>query len=243
MNNAAAPKQTNRRCNRTIVNYVDEIERNGSVVVPEVVSEDVAGNLVALMERLGAECGRRNFLADFEEVRAATRCESVRSLVESVLGPNAFAARGLFFDKTAAANWMVDWHQDRTIAVRERRDASGFTLWTVKAGVPHVQPPVTVLAQMVIVRLHLDDSDESNGALRVVPGSHQVGLIHEDEIDSWVQRHPPVTCLVPRRGAVLMRPLLLHASSKATRPAHRRVLHLEFAATPLPHGLNWAFSA
>jgi ectoine hydroxylase-related dioxygenase (phytanoyl-CoA dioxygenase family) len=222
---------------------LDELERVGFTVVPSVASESVVRGLVALMESLGAECGRRNVLADFEEVRATVRCESVRSLVEAVLGPNAFAAHGLFFDKTPAANWMVGWHQDRTIAVRERRETSGFTLWTVKAGVPHVQPPVRVLEQMVILRLHLDDADESNGALRVVPGSHQVGLIHEDQIDSWVQRHPPVTCLVPRRGAVLMRPLLLHASSKATRPAHRRVLHLEFAAASLPGGLNWAFSA
>jgi hypothetical protein len=36
-----------------------------------------------------------------------------------------------------------------------------------------------------------------------------------------------------------MRPLLLHASSPAADPRHRRVIHLEFAAEPLPGGLEW----
>jgi hypothetical protein len=44
---------------------------------------------------------------------------------------------------------------------------------------------------------------------------------------------------VPRGGVLLMRPLLLHASQKATRPARRRVIHLEYAACDLPSGLDW----
>jgi len=192
------------------------------------------------MESTDATYGRRNLLADFEEIRAVTRSDAVRSIVHSILDPNAFAVRGLFFDKTADANWMVDWHQDRTIAVRERRDTSNFTLWTVKAGVNHVQPPASFMEQMLTVRLHLDDADASNGALRVIPGSHCSGFIPEETVNDWVQRHDPTTCIVPRGGAVVIRPLLLHASSKATRLAHRRVLHIEFASQPLPNGLEWA---
>ena len=36
-----------------------------------------------------------------------------------------------------------------------------------------------------------------------------------------------------------MRPLLLHASSPSKVPGHRRVIHLDFASSPLPGGLYW----
>jgi ectoine hydroxylase-related dioxygenase (phytanoyl-CoA dioxygenase family) len=101
-----------------------------------------------------------------------------------------------------------------------------------------VQPPVEILTGMVTVRLHLDDCDETNGALEVIPGSHAVGVLAEADLARWRQR-PKVKCCVRRGGVVLMRPLVLHASASATRPGHRRVLHLEYASGPLPNGLRW----
>jgi hypothetical protein len=44
---------------------------------------------------------------------------------------------------------------------------------------------------------------------------------------------------LPRGGVLLMRPLLLHASSASQVPRHRRVLHIEWAAQELPGGLQW----
>jgi len=222
--------------------YVDHLERDGFAVVPGILDERTVDRLVALMARAGTEHGKRNVLAEFDEVREVAREPQIHRVVESVVGANAFAVRGLFFDKTPAANWMVGWHQHRTIAVRVQRDVPGFRLWTMKAGLPHVQPTVNVLEQMLTVRLHFDDTDDTNGALRVIPGSHLAGFIAEDEINDWVRPYVPAACLVPRGGALLMRPLLLHASSKVIRPAHRRILHLEYAAHALPSGLEWAFS-
>ena len=234
------------------MSLANTIIRDGYAVVPDVLAPETIEQLIEALEisaskdgslRKGAAVyGARNLLRDVPAVRALAVSVAVRSMIQTILGTEAFAVRGLFFDKTPAANWMVDWHQDRAIAVCEQRDVPGFTRWTVKAGVPHVQPPVTVLEQMLTVRLHLDDTDNSNGALRVIPGSHRVGIIHENEINTWTRRDPPATCLVARGGAMVMRPLLLHASSKATRPAHRRVLHLEFASQSLPGGLEWASS-
>lgn len=121
------------------------------------------------------------------------------------------------------------WHQDRTIVVRERKDVEYFGPWSVKAGVHHVQPPASVMAKMLAIRLHLDESDEDNGPLRVAPGSHRDGCLSADEVLNCRQR-PTVICKVPRGGAILMRPLLVHASSCSIRPEKRRVIHLEFAA-------------
>src|SRR5206468_7563965 len=130
--------------------------------------------------------------------------------------------------KTPHANWKVAWHQDLSIAVRERLDVAGFGPWSLKNGVVHVQPPREVLESMLTVRLHLDDCGQDNGPLRVVAGSHALGILPPREVQRLVQARPVTTCVVPRGGALLMRPLLLHASSAALRAGHRRVIHLEF---------------
>jgi ectoine hydroxylase-related dioxygenase (phytanoyl-CoA dioxygenase family) len=163
----------------------------------------------------------------------------VRALVEPVLGAGCFAVRGVLFDKTPAAPWKVAWHQDLTVAVRARVETEGFGPWSMKAGVVHVQPPARVLEGVLAVRLHLDDCGESNGPLKVLPGSHLAGRLSAEEITRWRERMRPVTCVVPRGGAVLLRPLLLHSSPAPRLPRRRRVVHFEFAAAPLPQGLDW----
>lgn len=160
-------------------------------------------------------------------------------LIRAIVGPDAFAVRAVLFDKRADANWKVAWHQDRSIAVRARHDVPGYGPWSVKAGIAHVHPPASVLEAMVTLRLHLDDCGAENGPLRVLPGTHQGGRLSPDQVAERVASVEPVVCLAPRGGILAMKPLLLHASSPAVAPAHRRVLHLEFAAAALPEPLVW----
>ena len=102
----------------------------------------------------------------------------------------------------------------------------------------HVQPPAEVLEHMVSVRFHLDDCGEENGALRDIPGSHLRGRIPEEDIPA-MRETPEVVCAVAVGGALLMRPLLLHASSPSRVPGHRRVVHLDYASVQLPNGMRW----
>lgn len=192
-----------------------------------------------MLDRGGRRAGARNLLGEVPEVRALAGSAGVYEVVKAVLGAGAFAVRGLLFDKTPGANWKVPWHQDLTIAVRGRREVAGFGPWSEKEGVAHVQPPAEVLARMVTVRVHLDECNEHNGPLRVIPGSHRSGRLSADEIALRRAEVAEVVCPVGRGGIVVFRPLLLHASSPAVRPAHRRVVHLEFAADELPGGLEW----
>jgi ectoine hydroxylase-related dioxygenase (phytanoyl-CoA dioxygenase family) len=134
----------------------------------------------------------------------------------------------------------VAWHQDVTIAVTEHREEAGWGPWSKKAGTWHVRPPAEVLEGMVAIRLHLDDCRAGNGPLRVIPGSHRAGRLSDIEVATRSQSGTSRDCLVPAGGVLLMRPLLLHASAAATAPGHRRVLHIEYAASPLPDGLVWA---
>ena len=164
---------------------------------------------------------------------------AVRYEVEAVLGRDARVVRGILFDKTEGSNWKVPWHQDVTIAVKARVDTAGFGTWSIKEGVQHVQPPASVLEQMLSVRLHLDDCPEENGALRVIPGSHRQGKLEERVIQELAERSEAATCAIGRGGALVMRPLLIHASSASKVPGHRRVIHFDYAAVALPAGLEW----
>jgi ectoine hydroxylase-related dioxygenase (phytanoyl-CoA dioxygenase family) len=211
------------------------VRRDGFAVVPECLAE---GTVKLLCEEFDdSRRPERNILA-VSSVHALASSKPVRELVESVLGPQCFAVRGIFFNKTQSSNWKVVWHQDLTIAVRERRDVNGFGPWTRKAGIWHAQPPAEVMNDLLAIRLHLDESGLDNGPLRVICGSHTEGRFSAEEIARW-EKGNCLACIVPRGGALLMRPLLLHASSAGVVPKPRRVIHLEFAASELPQGLDW----
>ena len=163
---------------------------------------------------------------------------AVRALAEPLLGETCFAVRAILFDKIADANWKVGWHQDKFIAVAEKIAAAGFGPWSKRAGVWQVIPPIEVLQGMLTLRIHLDDCDRENGPLRVLPGTHRHGWL-DRQVAAWRSRVQEVSCEAARGTVLMMRPLLLHASSRADSPSHRRVIHLEYAAEELPLGLRW----
>ena len=228
------------------------LDREGFALVEEVVARAALAEVASAVATLGAADTRfhatRHLLVRCDAVRRLALAPELADLAREVLGSAAFPVKATWFDKTPAANWRVAWHQDRTIAVRERREAPGFSCWTIKAGEPHVQPPHEVLEGMVALRLHLDDCPAENGALRVLPGSHRAGILSAEAIQQSSELGSAVTAVTAvtveaRAGDVLlMRPLLLHASSSAMVPSRRRVLHLEYAAAPLPCGLEWPFA-
>jgi len=183
--------------------------------------------------------GARNLLSQSSLISSLARQHSVKQIADQALDADAFPVRALFFDKVAEANWKVPWHQDIAIAIQKRIETPGFTGWSEKDGVPHVHPPASILAGMIAVRLHLDDCGSDNGPLRVIPGSHTQGILTTEQIDAARKQTPEVTCSAKAGDVLALRPLLLHASSPALFPSHRRVIHIEYACRPLPHGLQW----
>jgi len=163
-------------------------------------------------------------------------------LAAELMGAPARAVRILYFDKTPEVNWAVSWHQDRTIAVAERVDMPGFGPWSVKAGIHHVEPPDSILRNIVSLRLHLDDCGPDNGPLLAVRGSFRLGRVPVSEIGRHVEKGPIQICCAKAGGVVAMRGLTVHASERARRPGHRRVLHVDFSCAELPCGLQWALA-
>lgn len=228
----------------------DEVEKNGFFTCRAIASPSEIAELLAAISRMEEHPGLRkkvgvfavrNLLEECPEIRKFASSPSVRHLVEPVLGTECFPVRGILFDKVPEANWKVPWHQDVTIAVQNRIDAGGFGPWSTKADVLHVQSPAAVLNKMLSLRLHLDPCREENGALRLIPGSHRQGRIAEELIPAIREASPEHVCVVGAGDVLLMRPLLLHASSASRVPSHRRVVHIDFAAVQLPAGMGWFF--
>jgi ectoine hydroxylase-related dioxygenase (phytanoyl-CoA dioxygenase family) len=161
------------------------------------------------------------------------------AIAKSVLGEEARPVRAILFNKSPGANWALGWHQDRTICVRERREAPGFGPWTIKAGMIHVAPPMELLSGMVTLRAHLDDVPATNGPLMFAPGSHLLGRIPEADINGVVAKCGTAMCVADAGDVWLYSTPVLHASEAAASPRSRRVLQVDYAAESLPHGLEW----
>ncbi len=208
-------------------------------MIESVISPERVASLIDHFEKpipVAKLYARRNLLFD-SVVRELAGCSEIQAMVYEHLGPNAAFVKGIYFDKVPAFNWKVPWHQDVTIVVAEKVEAPGFGPWSVKDGVDNVQAPAEVLENILTVRLHLDDCGSDNGPVRVIPGTHLLGRIPEGEMDDLIRSE--VECTVRAGGALVMSPLILHASSPSENPGHRRVVHLEFSAQPLPGGLRW----
>ena len=180
----------------------------------------------------------RQFLKEIPETIDTIFNDNLKGILQQVLGNKYFVVKSIYFDKPQTSNWYVSYHQDLTISVDKKININGFGSWTTKQNQFAVQPPLDILQNIVTVRIHLDEADNHNGALKVIPKSHLKGIYRPGTIDWTIESE--VTCNVPRGGIMLMKPLLLHSSGRTTNNRQRRVIHIEFSSNELPAGLNWA---
>jgi ectoine hydroxylase-related dioxygenase (phytanoyl-CoA dioxygenase family) len=212
---------------------------NGYATIPCGISDDECDDLTRQVARLQlAGAGSRNLLLQPWCMNLAAALRTHAALAP-LLPADAAAVQCTLFEKTAHKNWAVAIHQDLSIPVRERTHAPECTGWARKEGVMYTQSPPGVLADIVAVRVHLDPCPAHAGPLRVVPGSHRYGRLAESEFDRLRTQHGEVECTADRGEAFVMRPLLLHSSSRVTSVSNRRVLHFVFGPRNLPSGLNW----
>ena len=218
---------------------MDDLEGTGYAVADIVLADHQCQHIASSLPGvIGGRGGVRNLIGH-PTVMQLLQHERFGAYLWSIVGRDLVAVKATLFDKTPQANWRAQWHQDRTINVRERMDVAGYGPWSMKAGALHVDAPAGVLAQMLAVRIHLDACDAGNGPLRVIPGSHLAGKLEQGEIDAMAGSAAVVELYVPQGAIVLMRPLLVHASSAANTAAHRRVLHIEFAPPEAISPLQW----
>jgi ectoine hydroxylase-related dioxygenase (phytanoyl-CoA dioxygenase family) len=162
----------------------------------------------------------------------------IASLAQHYFAEEVKVIRSIYFNKPDGANWIVPWHQDLTVNVVAQHETLGFTGWAEKEGQITAKAPTFMLNRILTVRIHLDDCDAENGALKVIPGSHLKGELRPEQANGN-SYYNAVTCAVPKGGVMLMRPLLLHSSARS-QGRQRRVIHLEFCSDNLPLPLQWS---
>ena len=224
---------------------VPSLDEHGFVVIPQVLASTEVADVLNVVRATSSDMpgvmrdrdvyAVRHALNVFPLLPKALMLPALLNMVHLHFVKKAFITKSIWFEKPPGGNWFVGWHQDISISVAQRIDVPGYSRWTAKHGVVGVVPPLAILQRTLTMRIHLDDADGENGAVRVIPGSHRAGILP-----------PPapgtegVLCAVPAGGVMLMRPLLMHASSRSRTERPRRVLHLELNDLELEGGLEWA---
>jgi len=209
------------------------IEENGYAVLPGFFSHEYLDRLLHEIDELAprrSRAGVRHALR-LAPVAELARQQQMLELARAVLGPDAVPFRATLFDKSPTANWLVVWHQDTALPLCARLELPGWGPWSVKEGIHYAHAPTAALSKVLALRVHLDDSNAENGPLRVLPGTHTLGVLSDDSVHELATRLAPVDCVAPKGDVVAMRPLVIHASSKSQTEMPRRVLHIEYAAS------------
>lgn len=226
----------------------EEIIENGFAIINSVYSITEVENILSIIENTNSNNDTfrktndlfaiRQFLKEVPNVSKHIFNDKLIAILENLFGDKYFVVKSIYFDKPQSSNWYVSYHQDLTISVDKKLEVDGFGFWTTKQNQFSVQPTLDILDNIVTIRIHLDDTDENNGALKVVSKSHQQGIYRPETID-WTKEQE-IICNVEQGGIMLMKPLLLHSSNRTTNNKQRRVIHIEFSSLELPKELNWS---
>lgn len=225
-----------------------EVSENGFTVINNIFSEEEIEKITEAIQNIDTSKDTfrksedlfaiRQFLKEIPEVKDLIFNENLKTIIKEIFGENYFTVKSIYFDKPEKSNWYVAYHQDLTISVDKKVELENFGPWTTKQNQFAVQPPLDILENIFTIRIHLDDTDEYNGALKVVPKSHAKGIYRPETIDWKVETEN--ICNVEKGGIMIMKPLLLHGSNRTANGKKRRVIHIEFSDRELPEELNWS---
>ena len=217
-----------------MANFKELFEESGFAIVPDLMPEneifDLRKELLSQASLRRSRAGVRHAMK-LPGVAALANGSKLLGIAKDILDGEAVPFRATLFDKSAEANWLVAWHQDTALPLREKKDTPGWGPWSVKERIVYAHAPADALMRVVALRVHLDDSGAANGPLRVLPGTHRAGVLTDEQIRALGHEVSAVDCLVTKGGMLAMRPLLVHASSKSRSEVARRVLHIEYATS------------
>lgn len=233
MNNFLENKAELQKRGFTTINSVYSQEEINSII-KFIDDQDTNSPIFRKSENLFAI---RQFIKELPQIKSLIFNERLESIINTI-EENAFIVKSIYFDKPEKSNWFVAYHQDLTISVDKKESIEGFGPWTSKHNQFAVQPPLEILENIFTIRIHLDNTDESNGALKVIDGSHLKSVYRPEKID-WINEKENF-CNVEAGGIMLMKPLLLHSSSRTSNQKRRRVIHIEFSNKTLPSQLKWS---
>ncbi|RQO68353.1 phytanoyl-CoA dioxygenase [Pedobacter sp. KBW01] len=225
-----------------------EINSTGFTVINGIYSAEETNKIARTIDAANADRSNfrksedlfaiRQFLKEIPDVKDLIFTPALKNVIHELFGHDYFLVKSIYFDKPENSNWFVAYHQDLTISVDQKVEIAGFGPYTNKRNQFAVQPPLNILENSFTIRIHLDDTNKENGALKVIPDSHSKGIYRPENVDWAIETE--VSCNVKCGGIMMMKPLLLHGSNRTTNNKKRRVIHLEFSNQILPKELKWS---
>jgi ectoine hydroxylase-related dioxygenase (phytanoyl-CoA dioxygenase family) len=221
-----------------------ELESKGFSITPQLYSGSELGFIKELFDKNASFSENvlvysiRKLLKTIPELSTLLFNKNLIELINELGGPDYFLTKSIYFDKPENSNWFVSYHQDLSISVSDKFEIDGYKNWTVKKNQFGVQPPIEVLEKTITLRIHLDNTDQSNGALKVILNSHKKGITRFEK--EWAEQEEEAICNVREGAVMLMKPLTFHASKRSQSGNRRRVIHLEFCNQELESPLVWS---
>ena len=224
------------------------IFKNGFTIINDIFSIEEIEQILAIIKQADTTKATfrkstdifaiRQFLKEMPQTQKIIFTQKLKNIITEIFGEEYFVTKSIYFDKPEKSNWFVPYHQDLTISVDKKVEIENFAPWTIKQNQFAVQPPLYYLEDNFTIRIHLDDTNEQNGALKVIPKSHLKQIYRPETID-W-QKETEISCNTLKGGIMIMRPLLLHSSGRTTNNEKRRVIHIEFSNKELDSRINWS---
>jgi len=229
-------------------NKTQEINKNGFSIIENIYRPEEINRIIDAIDLVDSTkqtfrkstdlFAIRQFLKEVPGVVNLIFNDRLKELISKIFGETYFIVKSIYFDKPETSNWFVSYHQDLTISVDKKIEIDGFGPYTNKHDQFAVQPPLNILEHNFTIRIHLDDTNEYNGALKVIPNSHSKGIYRPENINWDTEKE--ISCNVSKGGIMIMKPLILHSSGRTTNNKKRRVIHLEFSNQQLPKELHWS---
>jgi ectoine hydroxylase-related dioxygenase (phytanoyl-CoA dioxygenase family) len=226
----------------------NEISKNGFSTIHEVFTDVEVEQILTKIDQIDKSKDTfrksddlfaiRQFLKEVPDSIKFIFNNKLQTIINNLFGNDFFVVKSIYFDKPETSNWFVSYHQDLTISVDKKLELENFGPWTNKQNQFAVQPPTSILENIYTIRIHLDETDEGNGALKVIPKSH-LNAIYRIENNN-LNLVNETLCKVKKGGIMIMKPLLLHGSNRTINNKKRRVIHIEFSNKELPIGLKWS---
>lgn len=214
-----------------------ELEENGFSIIENCFDDKVLTKIINIIQKKNFSFSERQLFNKFPVLaKIILNSQQFKALFNTICDKSYFLSKAIYFNKPSKSNWFVSYHQDVSISVKHKIDVEGFSSWTNKKGQLGVIPPLEILQNTITFRIHLDDTDETNGCLKVITDSHKNGVIRVDDDFDFSKEGKEVNCSVKKGGVQIMKPLVLHASQKSTSINDRRVIHLEFCNQEIPMG-------
>lgn len=210
---------------------MNKLADDGYAISPNVLTKEECDHLLKELTTWTAGRSRAGIrhLMRCPVISSLARDTRLQTLAQTALMETTNPYRATLFEKTRESNWLVSWHQDTAVPLEKKFASSEWGPWSTKFGIMYAHAPAWALDRIITLRIQLDPCAQDDGPLRVIPRSHQKGVLSDSEIHLISQHEHPVECLVPQGGVLVMKPLIIHASSKSKGGTPRRVLHIEYA--------------